>query len=218
MKTGKKRSGTSPRMKFSRTVLLFTFLIAIVYLFRIHLLTGMASFLVVDDNPPKGDIIFLLNGDVHTRPFLAARLFHEGRADRIVIARAEDEPAVQAGLFPNETDVAVRVMKKLGVPAGNISVIPFPGGATSTRDEASVLRRYVDAHDIKRVILVTSAFHTRRALWIMQKEFAGSSATILSAPAPHNKFDKASWWKEESGLIYFANEYIKLFHYHMKYR
>jgi uncharacterized SAM-binding protein YcdF (DUF218 family) len=205
-------------MKFLRTVLLFLLLVSIVYLFRVELLTGMATFLVIDENPQKGDVIYVLNGDVSTRPFLAARLFREGRAKRIIIAKVEDEPAVQAGIFPNETDVAVRIMKKLGVPGENISIIPVQGGATSTRDEATVLRRYVDAHEIKRVILVTSAFHTRRAMWIMRKELAGSSATILSAPAPHNKFDKANWWKEESGLISFANEYIKLIYYRVKYR
>ena len=217
MKTGKKRSRTSSLRTFLRTVLLFFLLVAVVYLFRIQLLTGMASFLVIDDNPQKGDVIFVLNGDADTRPFLAAKLFKEGRAPRIVIAISEDTPAVKAGIFPNDTDVAVRIMKKSGVPEDKISILSIPGGVTSTRDEAAVLRRYVDAHGTKRIILITSAFHTRRAMWIMRKELAGSSAMVMSAPAPHNKFDKASWWKEESGLIHFADEYIKLFYYRAKY-
>ncbi|MBI4634181.1 MAG: YdcF family protein [Deltaproteobacteria bacterium] len=218
MKISKTRSGKSLFMTVLRTLLLFILLIIAVYLFRVQLLTGLASFLVVDDNPQKGDVIFVLNGDVDTRPFFAAKIFREGRTPRIVIARCEDTPAVKAGIFPNDTDAAVGIMKKLGVPENKISVLSIPGGVTSTRDEAAVLRRYVDAHGIRRVILVTSAFHTRRAMWIMRKELAGSPATVLSAPAPHNKFDTASWWKVESGLIHFADEYIKLLYYRVKYR
>ena len=218
MKIGKKRDRTSPFRTFLRTSFLLLFLIAVVYIFRTQLLTDLASFLIVDDKPHKGDVIFVLNGDVNTRPFLAAKLFREGQAPRIIIARAEDEPAVKAGIFPNDTDVAIRILKKLGVPGEKISLIPVPGGVTSTRDEAVALRRYADAHGIRRIILVTSAFHTRRAMWIMRKILAGSPATIVSAPAPHDKFDKASWWNEERGLITFANEYIKLIYYFAKYR
>lgn len=218
MKIGKKQSGKSPFKTFLRTLTLLLVLITLVYLCRVQLLTGLASFLVIDDAPQKGDIIYVLNGDVNNRPFHAAKLFREGRASRVVIAREEDEPAVRAGVLPNLTDAAVRVMEKLGVPQERISVLPVPGGVTSTRDEAAVLRRYVDAHGTRRVILVTSAFHTRRALWIMRKVLSGSSAMILSSPAPHYGFDKASWWKDERGLLAFVDEYVKLLYYYAKYR
>lgn len=202
---------------FLRTGFLLLLLALIAYLFRIQLLTDLAAFLIIDDHPQKGDVIFVLNGDVDTRPFFAAKLFHEKRAPGIAIVRGEDGPAAKAGLFPNETDVAVKIMKKRRVPATKIAVLPFSGGATSTRDEATALKRYAASHGIRRVILVTSSFHSRRALWIMRKELAGTHVAILSAPAPYNEFDKTSWWKEERGLIALFDEYVKLAYYRVKY-
>jgi uncharacterized SAM-binding protein YcdF (DUF218 family) len=110
-------------------------------------------------------------------------------------------------------------MRELGVPDENITVLYYiDGGATSTYDEAVTLRRYVEDHAIERVILVTSAFHTRRSRWIFEKELSASSITLEVAAAPHWRFDATNWWQVERGLIMFANEYIKLFYYFVMYR
>ena len=57
----------------------------------------------------------------------------------IVIARSESTPTVDLGLVPNDTDISVAVMEKLGVPADKVTILPFPGGVTSTFDEASAV-------------------------------------------------------------------------------
>lgn len=203
-------------------VLLFTgitllLLGLLAYTFRFQILTSLADFLTVDDQLQPADVIFVLNGDIHTRPFRAAELFEEGLAPQIVIVKAENLPATEIGLFPDETEVNVNVMKKLGVPDENIVVLAPDEDATSTRDEAGILRRYVDENDIKRVILVTSAFHTRRAQWIFEKELSGSGVILEVAAAPHWKFDETNWWTREKGLTTLFEEYIKLFYYFAKY-
>lgn len=201
-------------------VLMVTILAAaglLVYVYRFQLLSGLARLLIVSDSLQPADIIFVLNGDVNTRPFFAAQLFKQALAPRIVIPRVEDTPAVSIGLYPNGTDVSVKVMQKLEVPAEAITVIPIEGGVTSTRDEAVVLRRYIAEHQLKRVIVVTSAFHTRRARWIVAKELAGSGAALQMAAAPEWEFDETNWWQEEQGLISLTNEYIKLGYYLVKY-
>lgn len=195
--------------------LLLTGLLA--YAFRVQLLTDMARLLIVTDPLQPADIIFVLNGDVNTRPFLAAELFKQGLAGQIVIPREENSPAVETGLYPNGTDVSVQVMQNLGVPTGNITVIPVAGGVTSTRDEALILRHYVDQYSLQRIIVVTNAFHTRRAQWIIEKALAGSDATLAMAAAPHWQFDETNWWQDERGLLTLANEYIKLVYYFVKY-
>ena len=97
-----------------------------------------------------------------------AELYEQGLAPLIVIARSENTPIVDLGLVPNDTDVSVGVMEKLGVPPEKIIILPFPGGVTSTFDEAAALRKYLEAHQVRKIILVTSAFHTRRASWIFE--------------------------------------------------
>jgi uncharacterized SAM-binding protein YcdF (DUF218 family) len=206
---------TLKRLFFLGVVLLLLGLFS--YAFRAQLLTGLARVLIVNDPLQPADIIFILNGDVNTRPFFAAELFKQELAPQIVLAREEDGPAAEIGLYPNGTDVTVEVMTKLGVPDDRITVIPIQGGATSTRDEAVILRRYVDEHQIRRVLVVTSAFHTRRTRWIIEKELSGSSTNFSMAAAPQWQFDETNWWQEERGLLMFVNEYLKLFYYFAAY-
>jgi uncharacterized SAM-binding protein YcdF (DUF218 family) len=187
------------------------------YLFRDQLLTGLAGYLVVDDQLQPADLIFVLSGDVDTRPFRAAELYKQGLAPQIVVARAEDSPAAELGLYPNISDVTVEILQELGVPEENITLLRVEGGATSTRDEAVILRDYLERHSFERVIVVTSAFHTRRAHWILKRELARPGISLQLAAAPYRKYDITTWWQEESGLINFTNEYIKLGYYFLRY-
>ncbi|HTX92885.1 MAG TPA: YdcF family protein [Anaerolineales bacterium] len=188
------------------------------YALRAPILTGIADGLVVSDTPRAADIIFLLNGDYNTRPQRAAELYRQGLAPLIVIARSENTPAVDLGLVPNDTDISVEVMQKLGVPPDKILVLAFPGGVTSTFDEASALHRYIQSHPVHTVLLVTSAFHTRRARWIFKRELAGTPIELKMVAVPYQGFDQTNWWKNETGLITLNNEYIKLIYYFVKYR
>jgi uncharacterized SAM-binding protein YcdF (DUF218 family) len=193
-------------------------LVILAFAFRSQILTGVADALIVSDNLQPADVIVLLNSDVNTRPFRVSELYQQGLAPVILIARSESTPTVDLGLLPNDTDISVTVMEKLGVPADKIIILPFPGGVTSTFDEASAVRQYVAAHQTRRIILVTSAFHTRRARWTFEKVLAGLPVTLEMVAVPYAGFDQTNWWKNETGLITLNNEYIKLFYYLFKYR
>jgi uncharacterized SAM-binding protein YcdF (DUF218 family) len=197
---------------------LLLILAGLAFIFRARLLTAAADYLVVDDSPRPAEMIFLLNGDYNSRPFQAARLYQQGLAPRIVIARVEGQPADVLGLVQNETSISVAVMEKLGVPADRIVVLQTPGGVTSTYDEAVVLQHYVRDNSIHSVLLVTSAFHTRRARWIVSKELAGLPVSLEVSAVPYGDFDATNWWRSENGLIALNNEYVKLFYYFWKYR
>jgi uncharacterized SAM-binding protein YcdF (DUF218 family) len=187
------------------------------FAFRSQILTSIADYLIVSDKLQPADVIVLLNSEVDTRPFRASELYKQGLAPVIVIARSESTPTVDLGLVPNDTDISVAVMEKQGVPADKIIVLPFPGGVTSTFDEAAAIRQYVQAHQTRRIILVTSAFHTRRARWIFEKTLAGLPVALELVAVPYAGFDQTNWWKNETGLITLNNEYIKLFYYLFKY-
>ena len=197
---------------------LLLLLIILAFAFRSQILTGIADYLIIDDTLQPADAIFLLNSDVNTRPFRAVELYEQGLAPVVAIARAENTPVVDLGLVPNDTDVSVGVMEKLGIPAEKIIVLPVPGGVTSTFDEAAALRQYVETNQVHRIILVTSAFHTRRARWIFEKTLAGLPVTLEMVAVPYAHFDQTNWWKNEAGLITLNNEYIKLVYYLFKYR
>ena len=197
---------------------LFLLLVILALVFRSQILTGLADYLVVNDKLQPADAIFLLNSDFNTRPFRAAELYRQGLAPVIIIARAEDTPVVDLGLLPNDTDISAAVMEKLGVPPEKIIILPVPGGVTSTFDEAVACRGYAEANHVQRIILVTSAFHTRRARWIFARMLAGLPVELEMVAVPYTGFDQTNWWKNENGLIALNNEYINLNYYLYKYR
>jgi hypothetical protein len=175
--------------------LLLLLLALVAFALRTRILTGIGGYLVVEDRLQPSELIFV-----------------------IAIARSENQPTVDLGLVRNETDISVGAMEARGVPGADITVLSIPGGVTSTFDEARVLRDYVDANGMGSVILVTSAFHTRRARWIFARELEGTGVRLEVAAAPQRGFDAGNWWQSEGGLITVNNEYIKLLFYLWKYR
>lgn len=188
-----------------------------VFLFQTQILTSLARVLVVDDSLQPADVIYILNGEVNTRPFHAAGLYQQGLASEVVIPREESGPASKIGLYPNGTDVSANILQSLGIPPERVKIIEVEGGVTSTRDEAQVLRDYVETNNIESVIVVTSAFHTRRSRWIFNKLLTGSGVRLQVSAAPQWKFDETNWWQKETGLLMFANEYLKFGYYLLKY-
>jgi uncharacterized SAM-binding protein YcdF (DUF218 family) len=193
-------------------------LVITAFVFRNQILTGVAGHLIINDQLLPADGIFLLNSEYNIRPFRAAELYKQGLAPVIVIARAENTPVVDLGLVPNDTDISVGMLEKLGVPPEKITILTVPGGVTSTFDEAVVFRQYAEAKQMHRIIVVTSAFHTRRASWILHRTFTGLPVILNMAAASYPGFDQTTWWKNETGLIILTNEYIKLVYYSFKYR
>ncbi len=217
------KSVSVPKRRFGLALLaagaILLVLLAAAYVFRARLLTGAADFLVVDTHPLQpADLIFVLNGEYDSRTLRASQLYQQGYAPQIVMAHSKALLAEKLGVVASETDVAVAVMEKLGVPSDRIVILPAGEGVTSTYDEALALRQYAEGHSIRRILLVTSAFHTRRAAWIIHKELSGLPVTLEVAAAPYGGFDATDWWHSEDGLITVNNEYIKLLYYFWKYR
>lgn len=181
----------------------------LVYLLRVPILAGLAHWLNVDSQPVHADAILLLNGEENTRPLHAAALWRDGYAQRIVVARANEGPAI--GLVrENVTDLATDLMQLQGVPRDAIVVLRMGDGITSTAEEAAAFAAYVRAHDIDTVLVVTSDFHGRRSRWVFRREVP---AEILMSTAPDWQFNEDNWWMHERGLIAYIQEYVKFLHY-----
>jgi uncharacterized SAM-binding protein YcdF (DUF218 family) len=181
------------------------------------ILTGLADFLVVSNPLQKAQFIFVLNGDYNSRPFVAARLYREGYSPQIAIAISRSDPGEAIGLRGSDTYISIGLMEALGVPADRILILPFPGGVTSTYDEARALRSYLNAHPRQQILLVTSAFHTRRARWIIAKELEPLPVHLEVDPAPYLGFDQTDWWTTRTGWLDLGDEYIKLLYYLIRY-
>jgi uncharacterized SAM-binding protein YcdF (DUF218 family) len=127
--------------------------------------------------------------------------------------RTEPLPAVLRGIQPQETDMALAVLRRAGVPDSAVQVIAPARPVTSTREEATAFVAFARAHAVRRVLLVTSEFHSRRARWTLRHVPGGERLEVVSTPIRDWAFGPEDWWRHERGLIAVAEEVLKLVYY-----
>lgn len=198
-------------------LLLFLAVLSVVG-FRHLLLYRVAEWFVVSHPLEKADILYLLNGEHATRPFVAADLYRRGFASKVWIAQTEKDPTEMLGLYPNDTDVNKGVLIRCGVPEDRIVVVPYPNGVSSTWEETLAIRGFIDRHPVESILVVTSSLHTRRTEWAFRKIFADTSIHIRIAEAPHWGFDLTNWWRTERGTLTMVSEAVKMMYYLFNHR
>jgi len=129
---------------------------AVAYFCRVSLLRGAAHAWIVNQPLAHADVIVVLGGGPDTRPFEAARLFHQGLAPKILLMNPRPAHAAQLGLEPTEAELSRGILLKKGVPASAI-VVPSEY-VTNSFDESVVLRNWARANQIKRAIITTDVF------------------------------------------------------------
>lgn len=185
------------------------------FVFRAPILTSAAEVWIVQGDLDKADAILVLGGGNQTRPFEAARLYHEGYAPKILLTDIEHLPTDKLGLSLSETEWEKRTLLKKGVPATAIEVIGHQ--VSSTYDEALVTKRWIEANHAKRILIPTDPFHTRRVEWLVRKVSKGTGVVIDVQPVPALNYKADNWWLHEEGLINFQNEVVKYVFYRLKY-
>ena len=174
-------------------------LVAILYLARHPILRYAGDFWIVDETPQVSDVIVILSDDNYgaDRATRAAQLFKSGMAPRILASGRLLRP--YAGI----AELMEHDLKALGVPAN--AIVPVTHRATNTREEAIADSQAIAAHGWKKVLLVTSNYHTRRADYIFERALpAGTELRVVSAP--DSEYDPNTWWQTRNGLKRFLYE------------
>ena len=141
----------------------FLFLLAVAYS---PFVSGPARSLVRSDPlPTSADAVVVLSAGVTRDGFLHKQgldrlltglsLVHHGVAPTLVVTREKRDVA-------DRTITTARDQDSLAALAGVTNIIGTPLEA-STRDEAMAVKKIADASGWKRIVLVTSPFHTKRA-------------------------------------------------------
>jgi uncharacterized SAM-binding protein YcdF (DUF218 family) len=149
------------------------------------LLAALGHFLVVDDPLAPADAIVALAAS-EARAREAAALYHRGLAPRIVLARSR---------WPQDPEA--RVLLGAGVPATAIVRLPRLTGNTS--DELQADFEYAQAQGFRRVILVTSPYHTRR-VGLLWRQIARGRMPASVRATPYERFDPMLWWASSAQL------------------
>jgi uncharacterized SAM-binding protein YcdF (DUF218 family) len=196
----RQRGGIIFRLLF---ILFVAGLISVVYLARHPLLRLAGSFWIVDETPEKSDAIVMLGDDNYNadRATRAAELFKSGMAPRIVASGRYLRP------YASVAELEQHDLTDRGVPAA--AVVRLPHRATDTREEALVISQLLSSRGWKRVILVTSNYHTRRSLYICERVFP--AGTILRVVAARDSdYDPDQWWQTREGISIFFHEFVSM--------
>lgn len=179
-----------------------------------------AKALIVNSELPHADAVAVLAGSSTyvERTRRAAQLFQEGRAPSILLTNdnLKSEWSKEQQRNPLFVDRAIDELKRQGVPADRIEIVP--GAVFGTYDEVVRLRDYANHRGLRSILVVTSAYQSRRALWTLQRVFSTSDIKIgidaaepgLQSPRPE------TWWWHRFGWKLVPTEYVKIIYYWMK--
>jgi uncharacterized SAM-binding protein YcdF (DUF218 family) len=176
------------------------------------LLRAAGRALVVDEPRRPADAIVVVAGSTPSREALAAALFREGWAPRVLVSRQFVPERVQRLLdmgirrldFQGESVMALEIY---GVPRSAIVALPDPVEITETELRAVV--EVARAHGWRRVILVTTANHSRRVQLIWRRE-AGTAVEAGLAVAHDECSAGDAWWRRRRCSEAVLHEYLGL--------
>jgi uncharacterized SAM-binding protein YcdF (DUF218 family) len=180
-----------------------------------------ARALVVNADLQHADVIVVLGGSSTyvERTRTAAQLFREGRAPKVILTNDGQQGAWSSAQQrnPYSFERAAEELQRAGVPADRIEVLPQL--VSSTYEESAMLREWATARKLRSVLVVTSAYHSRRAWWTLRRVFQGSNVEIglAATPAGQQTPSPVAWWLHSRGWSLVAVEYIKMIYYHVRY-
>jgi uncharacterized SAM-binding protein YcdF (DUF218 family) len=181
---------------FSTVAMLLT---ALVLIFALIFVANAGRLLVVDA-PQPSDVILVLAGETDRRPARALQLLDQGYGRRVVI----DVPAAETFYGSSELQMAQRYVQDLPQTA-SIRICPIMG--LSTREESHDAEKCLAAEPGNRILIVTSDFHTRRALNIFRHEVRGKSFSVAAA-RDESQFG-TRWWTHRQWAKTCLDEWLK---------
>lgn len=187
----------------------------LLFLVWILLAPLLATHLIVERPLAKADAILVLGGSSTyvERTQKAAEIYKNGVAPKIYLT----DDGGQSGWSRTEkrnppfVELARKSLIEQGVPAADVEILePSVAG---TIDEARLFSEKARAANLKSVLIVTSAYHTRRALATFQKILAENEQSVelgIAAPPPGEQTPPPGlWWLSPNGWKFVAGEYVK---------
>ena len=198
-----------------------TFLLLVVVVIWSVVARSAAHLLIVRDELDKADAIAVLAGSSTfvERTEHAANLFKQGHAEKILLTNDNQRGSwsVAKQQNPLYVESASEKLQSLGVPAERIEILWE--ASSGTHDEALRLREYASTRKLRSLLVVTSAYHSRRALWTLNKVFDGTGIRVGMSPVEPGKQSPTpgTWWLHFRGWKMVPLEYLKMIYYRFQY-
>jgi uncharacterized SAM-binding protein YcdF (DUF218 family) len=166
------------------------------------------TLLINSETPAPADAIVVLGGNAPDRLRYAETLRAQGLSKLMVVS---NERVKTHGL-----DTTWLALHRAGVappdiPDEDLIVLDDPP-PESTIDEARRAADNLAARGLHSALLVTDAFHSRRASMLFRAAFARKGLSVRSTPVP-DSFDLAHWWMHPLPARRVAEEWTKMASY-----
>jgi hypothetical protein len=181
-------------MGFRKVVAIVILLIVLVALAR------QAGRVLIVDEPVSADAIVVLAGESNSRPELALDLLHKGLVPHVFFD-AEERSLIYDELL---VDIAQRYINARGEQS-RVSVCPVRGSSTSA--EVRDVNRCLQTIGAHSVLIVTSEFHTRRALMILKHSLPQYQFHVAAAYNSWQFGEK--WWTNREWAKTVFDEWLK---------
>jgi len=180
--------------------LLLAVLVLIAGVIHAQILNALGGYLVHADAPQPADAALVLAGDGWGHRILtAAQLVRDGYVPKVLVSGPD-------GSYGNhECDLAIPFAMRHGYPESYFVHVEHNG--RSTLAEAHAVLSEVRREGLKRILVVTSNYHTRRAGRIFRS--LAPDLTILVVAAPDEYFTPDGWWRNREGQKIFLTEWEK---------
>ncbi len=185
----------------------------------------ITNFIFVEDKPEKADIIFIPGSSNYMLAETAAKLYHEGFADKIMpsgkyfyqIGRFLNEKIKEErykGNYATECEFLSEVLIKNGVADTDIL---REENATNTYENSYFSKKLTERAGIsvKRAIICPQAFHARRALMTYSHAFPDTEFFVI--PSNTQGIDRNNWNKSEKSIKIVLSELRKCGEYFEEY-
>lgn len=161
-----------------------------------------AGKMLVIDAPQPSDVIVVLAGETDSRPARALELLDRGYARRLLI----DVPA-QDRIFGFTAEQLAEQYEHSRPEAAQLGICPIEG--LSTREESHDVEECLAKEQGTRILIVTSDYHTHRALSIFRREIPGKTFSIAAA-YDSTQFG-TSWWAHRQWAKTWFDEWLRWF-------
>lgn len=174
-------------------------------------LPALGRGLVMTPCEGQADAIVVLGGGGPERTMHGIQLYRRGVAPRLWFTGDRALPEM-SGFTDGQMarDFAVRE----GIPAGDIGLLD----TSSTWEDGQQIAVVVKQKGLRRIVIVTNWYHSRRALAVIRRHLAGQSVQVYYSPSPTSTGCPDKWWVRDEPLVMVINEWIKIGLYAVKYK
>lgn len=167
---------------------------------RDPVLHALGSFLVVEDQSKRVDVIVVLGGK-YERVNQAVVLYKKGFAKFIIMSGRA------MGSSTNMAEEMKSIAISDGVPEDKILIDSM---SQHTYQHPLFVKPILISHSFKSAIILSSTYHMRRTALLFDRVFYQSNIKLIYYPVIDSEFNPGDWWQSVEGRKIVFSEYTKM--------